>query len=79
MCSFHAEYLDELLILCLMLQFSHLIDENTGSKFDMIGSNAVSNKDNARKSSFSLQCALSNSFATLMLNDVGLMSWRHVF
>ncbi|KAI0233815.1 CCAAT/enhancer-binding protein zeta [Lamellibrachia satsuma] len=28
-------------------EFSHLIDENTGSKFDMIGSGAVSNKDNA--------------------------------
>ncbi|KAK2192448.1 hypothetical protein NP493_31g05000 [Ridgeia piscesae] len=28
-------------------EFSHLIDDNTGSKFDMIGSGAVSNKDNA--------------------------------
>ena len=34
-------------------QFSHLIDDNTGSKFDMIGSGAVSNKENAREYSLS--------------------------
>ena len=39
--------------LYVMFQFSHLIDDNTGSKFDMIGSGAVSNKDNARESSLS--------------------------
>ena len=37
----------------MIFQFSHLIDENTGSKFDMIGSGAVSNKDNARESPLS--------------------------
>lgn len=33
--------------LCLPLQFSHLIDENSGSKFSQGTSQALSNKDNA--------------------------------
>ena len=65
------------LMLSLMLQFSHLIDENTGSKFDMIGSNAVSNKDNSRKCAVSY-CALWSGFLKQMLSGAGLMSWMAV-
>ena len=31
------------------LQFSSLMDEHVGAKFDSIGLNAMANKDNARK------------------------------
>ena len=30
-------------------EFSHLMDDNAGSKFDMVGSDAMANKDNASK------------------------------
>ena len=30
-------------------EFAYLIDDNAGSKFDMVGSDAMANKDNASK------------------------------
>ena len=53
-------------ILHFLFQFSSLMDEHVGAKFDSIGLNAMANKDNSRKLSFAIHCMFNSKGSTLV-------------